>query len=71
MLANSARQFSEIRTFKFLASSWSDLASRSSVYKQAAFYQAHFEVFFTPFAEVFLGMAGAREGPGTFGATPA
>ena len=56
VLANSARQLSEIRTF--LASFWSDLASRASVLNrddQAEFYRARFEVVFTPLVEVFLG----------------
>ena len=72
VLANSARQLSEIRTF--LASFWSDLASRASVLNrddQAEFYRARFEVVFTPLVEVFLGTAGARAGPGTFGPTSA
>ena len=72
VLANSARQLSEIRTF--LASFWSDLASLASVLNrddQAEFYRARFEVVFTPSVEVFLGTAGARAGPGTFGPTSA
>ena len=72
VVANSARQLSEIRTY--VGSLWSDLANRASVLQrdeQAEFYRARFEVVFTPSVEVFLGTAGSRVGPGTFGPVPA
>ena len=53
---------------------WSDLANRALVLQrdeQAKFYRARFEVFFTPSVDAFLGTAGSRVGPGTFGPVPA